>query len=69
MENDDEFSLQAKITVKQSLIRQLKKDSAPSTDIAAEVEILTSLRSQLAVLTQSVKEVDTFNRKAFDELV
>ena len=72
MEVDDEFSLQAKITVKQSFIRQMKKDSAPASDIATEVGILTALRAQLANLTiasQSENPAEPFHRKSFDELI
>ena len=70
--DEDEFSIQAKITVKQSLIRQMKKDSAPSNQIAKEVEELTSLRTYLANLTANKnpdQENENFNRKAFDELI
>jgi len=70
---DDEYSLQAKITVKQSLIRQMKKDSVGPADIAREVEELTALRAHLTAMTavQDANEciTGTLNRKAFDELI
>ncbi len=67
---DDQYSLQAKITVQASSIRQMKKDSAPANEIAEQVTILTDLRAKLAVLLEATKdESDSLNRKAFDELL
>ena len=67
---DDEYSLQAKITVQASKIRQMKKDSAAAADVTAEVTLLTSMRAKLATLLEANKdESDLLNRKAFDELL
>ena len=67
---DDQYSLQAKITVQGSKIRQMKKDAAPGGDIAEQVAILTNLRAKLAILLEASKdESDLLNRKAFDELL
>ena len=67
---DDQFSLQAKITVQASQIRQMKKDSAPASEITEQVTILTDLRAKLAVLLEANKdESDLLNRKSFDELL
>ena len=67
---DDEYSLQAKITVKASQIRQMKKDSAPAQDVVNEVAVLTALRARLAEMTAASKdESDLLNRKAFEELL
>jgi glycyl-tRNA synthetase len=70
---DDLFSLQAKITTQASLVKQLKKDAAPASQIAAEVATLVSLRERLLELEKSVAAripaSEIFNRKAFDELI
>ena len=69
-EIDDIYSIQAKITSQQSLVRQLKKDSAAAADVQIAVEKLLQLRDQLASiekLTQS--NTPAFNRKGFDELI
>lgn len=72
---DDVYSLQAKITVQQSLIRQLKKDGNAnnSTQITEEVLKLTNLRNELALLEKSINgdnaPTSSFNRKIFDELL
>ena len=67
---DDEYSLQAKITVQASKIRQMKKDSAAAADVTAEVTLLTSMRAKLVTLLEANKdESDLLNRKAFDELL
>lgn len=65
---DDIYSLQAKITSQQSLIRQLKKDGV--SDVSVEVEKLTNLRNQFALLqNNSIEVTPSINRKAFDELL
>ena len=68
--NDDIYSLQAKITSQQSLVKQLKKDSAASTDIQREVDKLLMLRAQVAELEKlNQSNTPQFNRKSFDELI
>ena len=67
---DDIYSLQAKITSQQSLVKQLKKDSAASADIQKEVDTLLQLRAQVAELEkQNQSNTPIFNRKGFDELI
>jgi glycyl-tRNA synthetase len=71
---DDIYSLQAKITSQQSIIRQLKKDgnAINAAEIAQEVQKLTELRASLAELEKQVQPSSTqkpFNRKVFDELI
>jgi glycyl-tRNA synthetase len=67
---EDIFTLQAKITTQQSLIKQMKKDSANASSIAEEVARLTDLRLRLANLEKAAEGASpAFNRKAFDELV
>jgi glycyl-tRNA synthetase len=62
--------LQASVTTQASLVRQLKKDKASSDAIADGVAILVDLRAKLAEMEKSLQgEEDTFNRKAFDELL
>lgn len=66
---DDLYALRAQITKQQSLVRQLKKDSAPSEEVAAEVATLLSLRSKVSILEKKDDMYADFNRKAFDELM
>lgn len=76
---DDVYSLQAKITKQQSVVRQLKKDLAagagaagdvPSQDtLTNEINLLVQLRAQLAKLEKDGNETYEFNRKGFDELL
>ena len=54
---DDIYSLQAKITTQQSLVRQLKKDGAPVEKVLGEVAIMTDLRAKMTAL--EAKEVNT----------
>lgn len=67
---EDVFSLQAKITTQQSLIKQMKKDGAAAELLAAENEKLGLLRAHLADLEKAVvSTTQVFNRKGFDELL
>lgn len=66
---DDEFALAALITKTQSSIKQLKKDAAPAEEIAKQVEELNRLRARLSELKLEQAPVETFNRRAFDELI
>lgn len=67
---EDMYSLQAKITQLQSSVRQMKKDGASASDIAAEVEKLTSSRAKLSEMLAVTKSNEKpFNRKGFDELI
>jgi len=74
-EVDDVYSLQAKITNQQSIIKQLKKDAAERKEqstplsIAEETAKLLALRSKLAEMLKVDEVKETFNRKAFDELI
>jgi hypothetical protein len=67
---DDIFSLQAKITTQQSLIKRLKKDNSSTTILTTENNKLTELRTQLAQLEKlATSTTEIFNRKGFDELI
>ena len=70
---DDIYSLQAKITNQQSLVRQLKKDGSSAEIIAKNVEILTQFREKFNQLEKELSGDNTvasqFNRKVFDELL
>jgi glycyl-tRNA synthetase len=68
-EVDDVFSIQAKITRQQSLIKQLKKDGAVNAQVQDEVAVLNALRATLAALENKAEPEAKFNRKAFDELI
>jgi len=67
---EDVFSLQAKITTQQSLIKQLKKDGADTEQLTIENEKLGELRARLADLEKAtISTTQAFNRKGFDELI
>jgi glycyl-tRNA synthetase len=67
---DDVYSLQAKITKQQSIVRQLKKDGADPEAVGAEVNILLELRAKLNEMEKlTAPSIEVFNRKAFDELI
>ena len=67
---DDVYSVQAKITTQQSLVRQLKKDGASPQQINDEVSKLTELRNTLiSMQSQNTVVEEQFNRKSFDELI
>lgn len=69
-EIDDIYSIQAKITSQQSLVRQLKKDSAAAADVQVAVEKLLQLRDQLVSIEKlTLSNTPIFNRKGFDELI
>ena len=69
-EVDDVYSMQAKITSQQSVIKLLKKGgTASAQEIADGVAILLSLRESLANMMKSSAPVEVFNRKSFDELI
>lgn len=69
-EVDDVYSMQAKITSQQSVIKLLKKGgTASAQEIADGVAILLSLRESLANMMKSSTPVEVFNRKSFDELI
>lgn len=68
-DTDDLYSLNAQLTKQQSNVRQLKKDGAAPETIAAEVEVLKSLREKVSALVKKDDFYSTFNRKAFDELI
>jgi glycyl-tRNA synthetase len=71
-EEDDVYTLQAKITQQQSNIRALKKSDPPTSadTILEEVGNLNDLRAKLALLTAGdVRSEDLFNRRGFDELI
>lgn len=67
--NDDVYALKAQITKQQSLVRQLKKDSAPANEVAAQVATLLDLRAKVSALEKKDDFYSDFNRKAFDELM
>lgn len=70
---DDIYSLQAKLTTQQSLVRQLKKDgNASPQQLADEIQKLTDYRAKLAELEKSssiASPTEPFNRKVFEELL
>ena len=64
---DDIYSLRAKVTAQQSLIKQLKKSG---NDTTAENNVLADLRSKLGAVEAAVMSTqNVFNRKSFDELI
>lgn len=66
---DDLYALKAQITRQQSLVRQLKKDSAPAEQVAEQVATLLELRAKVSALEKKDDFYADFNRKAFDELM
>lgn len=69
-EPDDVYSMQAKITSQQSVIKLLKKSGTASAQAIADgVAILLELRASLAEMQKTTDPVEVFNRKSFDELI
>ena len=69
-ETEDVYSMQAKITSQQSIIKLLKKSgTATAQEIADGVAILLDLRGVLAEMQKTSEPVEVFHRKAFDELI
>ena len=66
---EDVYSIQAKITQQQSLIKEMKKNGAVAADVLAEVTKMNDLRAVLAKMNATEAPQETFNRKAFDELI
>lgn len=72
---DDVYSLQAKVTSQQSLIKELKKSgTADPNDLQQQILTLTILRAELQSLiasntNQTSTENRAFSRKSFDELL
>ncbi|KAJ1434028.1 glycyl tRNA synthetase [Ochromonadaceae sp. CCMP2298] len=68
---DDVYAVQAKVTLQQSKIREMKKGGeANAQEILDQVTILNDLRANLQVFTDINKEKEVpFNRKGFDELI
>lgn len=65
----DTDALAAKVTKHSSLVRQLKKDGAPSEQIGSAVDELKNLKSLLASLTIAEDGKDAFDKKSFDDMV
>lgn len=69
-EGEDIYAVQAKVTLQQSKIREMKKAGvATAQEVLAEVEILNSLRAQLQKFNDNKAPEVQFNRKSFDELI
>ena len=66
---DDVYSLQAKVTAQQAVIKTLKKNGALPQELAEENSKLVELRAALAELEKNAAPVEVFNRKSFDELI
>lgn len=66
---EDIYSIQAKITNQQSVIKQLKKDGADAQTLLTETNKLTDLRAKLAEIEKTLAPRAVFNRKSFDELI
>lgn len=68
----DADALAASVTKQGSLVRQLKKDGAAPTDVAAAVEELQRLKIASAAAREAEEDADpsaAFPKKAFDELI
>lgn len=65
---DELDALNAQVTKQGSAVRQMKKDGADAEAVAKAVEVLQTLKSQVAELSKKV-ECDDFDRKAFDDLI
>jgi len=61
--------LNAKITAQGSQVRQLKKDGSKAEDIAEAVALLQKLKIEASEIQKDLSAEDSFNRKAFDDLV
>ena len=67
---EDAYSMQAKITSQQSIIKLLKKSgTASAQEIADGVAILLNLRGLLSEMQKTSEPIEVFNRKSFDELI
>jgi glycyl-tRNA synthetase len=66
---DELDALNAQVTKQGSAVRQLKKDGAEADAIAEAVQKLQDLKIQASKLHQAHAKADTFDRKAFDDLV
>lgn len=67
---EDVYSMQAKITSQQSIIKLLKKSgTASAQEIADGVAILLNLRGLLSDMQKTSEPIEVFNRKSFDELI
>ena len=66
---DELDALNASATKQGSIVRQLKKEGADAEKIQEEVQKLQTIRIQIEELTKKYVKEDTFNRKAFDDLV
>ena len=67
---EDVYSMQAKITSQQSIIKLLKKSgTASAQEIADGVTILLNLRGLLSEMQKTSEPIEVFNRKSFDELI
>jgi glycyl-tRNA synthetase len=67
-QQDDIYSLQAKITQLQSTIKALKKEGKTNAEIVSESNKLNELRALYAEKMKGETQ-DQFNRKGFDELI
>ena len=67
----DVDALAAAVTKQGSLVRAMKKEGKPASEIGAEVEKLKSLKAELAKLQVAEAETsdDRFIRKNFDEML
>ena len=67
---EDIYAVQAKVTLQQSKIREMKKSGTASTEeILIEVDILNTLRAKLSKCNEDKAPEAPFNRKSFDELI
>jgi len=65
-------ALSAAVTKQGSAVRQLKKDGAPSDEIAAAVADLQKLKISVETARKALEASDpkeVFNKKTFDELI
>jgi glycyl-tRNA synthetase len=62
-------ALNAQVTKQGAHVRQLKKDGAPSDAIAEAVAALQELKISAETLHKEYSKEETFNRKAFDDLI
>ena len=71
LQQQDELDrLNAAVTKQGSAVRELKKSGGSPDEIAAAVAELQTLKQQAATLGEQLQKNDnTFNRKAFDDLV
>jgi glycyl-tRNA synthetase len=62
-------ALNAQVTKQGSTVRQLKKDGASADSIAEAVTALQKLKIEAESLHKEYSKEETFNRKAFDDLI